>query len=73
MGVSAYLFNKERSEVTTSQKLIPAMLQRERSGQVSIVDFKSDDQGVNYKISEEQLDEFAKKVKDLKETQSQAN
>jgi hypothetical protein len=67
--VSVYLLTKEKPDNQVSQKNVPEMLKRERSGKVSIVDFKTDDKGVEYKVSEEQLDEFANQVKTLKAKQ----
>lgn len=67
--VSVYILIKEKPENQVSHKNVPEMLKRERSGKVSIVDFKTDDKGVEYKVSEEQLDEFANQVKTLKAKQ----
>lgn len=65
LGISVYQLIKEKPQPVSTK--VPAMLERERTGKISIVDFKASDKGVEYKISEEQLDEFGKQVKDLKE------
>lgn len=76
MGVSVYLLLNEKkmmkrphvSNAAIKPKNVPPyMLQRERVGKISIFTFESNETGVKYKINEEQLDEFAKQVKTLKE------